>query len=432
MWLSDSYKLRPGGAQGTLTDLLAAAAAGAAVLGAVQLLRTRALALAGWVALSLAGWLVVSASVTTWASAKALMLTTPVVMLLAWGGVAALSRGRAPKLLATAFAAALIVGVIASDVMQYRSSNLAPTARYEQLASLDHRFKGQGPALFTDFDEYALYELRDLDIGGPDFVYPPAALASLAGGYGREVDLERASPRTLARYPLIITRRDPLHGRPPVAYVEVAQDHYYDVFRRSPGAEVALAHVPLSGAAASQCRAIGALARGRREGATLAAAPSLRIVPVRLAGASRPARWGHQRAGFAMSVAGTLRASFRLPSAGLWRLWVQGQFMPPISFAIDGSPLATVAGDLSGNSIVSDTLQLHQVPLAAGSHSLAVHRSSPGLRPGGRGSAVLDRAFLTLGSEGVWPAIVRAPAAGWRALCGRRYDWVELLPSARG
>ena len=180
-------KLAPGGNELSITHLLIALAFAAALLGAVQVLRIRALALAGWLALTLLAWLIVTESVTTWASAKTLMLTSPVVVLLAWGGVAALRELR-PRALAGAAAGLwpprCSAGVLVSDAMQYRSSDLAPTARYQELASLGSRFAGRGPALFTDFDEYALYELRDLDVGGPDFVYPPPALAAAAGGYG--------------------------------------------------------------------------------------------------------------------------------------------------------------------------------------------------------------------------------------------------------
>ncbi len=55
------------------------------------------------------------------------------------------------------------------------STTLQPRAHraLQELASIGSRFAGRGPALFTDFDEYALYVLRDLDVGGPDFVNPP-------------------------------------------------------------------------------------------------------------------------------------------------------------------------------------------------------------------------------------------------------------------
>ena len=108
-------------------------------------------------------------------------------------------------------------GIGVSDAMQYHGSNLAPTARYDELASLNARFAGRGPVLYADFDEYALYELRDLDVGGLDFMYPPAGLR-LMGGHGYPVDLDRVPPAALVPYPLIVTRRDPTASDPPSAY----------------------------------------------------------------------------------------------------------------------------------------------------------------------------------------------------------------------
>ena len=121
----------------------------------------------------------------------------------------------------------------ASDAMQYHGSNLAPTARYEELASLDSRFAGRGPALFTDYDEYALYALRDLDVGGPGFMYPPPAVAQTEG---QPANLDLISPAALRSYPLIVTRRDPAASRPPAAYRLLYQSAYYEVWGRRPGA----------------------------------------------------------------------------------------------------------------------------------------------------------------------------------------------------
>ena len=83
-----------------------------------------------------------SQSVTTWAEAKTLVLTSPVVVLLAWGGLQALraSPRRLAGLVAWAAGIAIVGGVLASDALQYHTSNLAPTARYDELASLNGRF----------------------------------------------------------------------------------------------------------------------------------------------------------------------------------------------------------------------------------------------------------------------------------------------------
>ena len=166
-------------------------------------------------------------------------------------------------------------GVFASDAMQYHSSNLAPTARFDELASLNARFAGKGPTLFTDFDEYAMYELRDLDVGGPDFIYPPPALAGVAAGHGAAIDLDKAPPADLRAYPLIVTRRDPIAGRPPAAYSLVWQGTYYEVWRRRAAAPAAIVHAGLSG-----CDARPVLAR--RSLALLAQSHGAQLLAARL------------------------------------------------------------------------------------------------------------------------------------------------------
>jgi hypothetical protein len=434
VWLGGSYKLAPGGAALVVTHGLVALTLLAAVLGAVHVLRRRAYALAGWLALMVLAWLVVSGLVTSWGGAKALMLTSPVVVLMAWGGVAAL-RGLRGRLVAVASASllalALAGGVLASDAMQYHVANLAPTARYEELASLGRRFAGQGPTLLTDFDEWALYELRDLDVGGPDFVYPPAALAAAAGGYGDPVSLDRVSPTALSSYPLIVTRRDPAASRPPAAYRLVWQRSYYQVWRRTPGAEPALAHVALSGTATAQCRRIGRIAEAARRPSSLLAARTPELVSVPLARASHPAGWGHERSALVMKRPGELNAAFTVPAAGVWKVWVKGQIMPTVELSVDGHRIASLGGQLGGNSLVMDSAPPIPVSLTAGSHRLTLTRRGSGLGPGDGGSAVLDAILLTPASQPSGGVLRRAGLARWRTLCGGSYEWVELMKARR-
>ena len=289
IWLAESYKAQPAGASLPITHVLIALAFACALAGAVQVLRIRAYALAAWLALMLLVWLLVSREVTTWGNAKTLMLSSPIVVLLVWAGVAAL-RDLPPRSLGAPAAAlvalVLLVGVLVSDAKQYHAANIAPTARYRELAALDSRFAGRGPAIVTDFDEYSLYVLRDLDIAGPDYVYPPTALAPAAGGYGNPVDLGRVAPGALASYPLIVTRRDPAAPRPPAAYALAWQGGYYQVWGRRPGAAVPLAHVTLGGSTAARCARVVALAASAPAGATLTA----RSRPGRYASRSRSSR----------------------------------------------------------------------------------------------------------------------------------------------
>jgi hypothetical protein len=393
----------------------------------------RAYALTAWIGLTLAVWLGLTAYGTTWADGKALMLTSPVVVLLAWAGVAALrafarSRPALRPVLAPAallLALVLVGGVAASDALQYHGSNLAPTARYEELASLNSRFAGRGPALFTDYDEYSLYVLRDLDVGGPGFMYPPPAVVLPAG---QPVDLDLVPPAALRAYPLIVTRRDPSAERPPAAYRLLFTDTYYQVWGRRPGAPAALAHVGVPSTRAVPCPLVAGLAQlARSHQARLVGASPAEILGIDVASASHPS-WAESRFGLLMTPHGRLDATFTVPHAGVWDLWLKGEIMPPVGVSVDGHSLASISGQLTGVASDPDTMAPLRVQLAAGSHRLTITRgASNPLAPGSGGSAILDSIFLTPAGPGAEARLRVTPAAQWRSLCGRRLEWVEVV-----
>jgi hypothetical protein len=130
-----------------------------------------------------------------------------------------------------------------------------------------------------------------------------------------------------------------------------------------------------------------------------------------------------------MRRAGTLSARFHIPRAGGWELWLQGQFMPDVRVSVDGHRLATIAGQLAGNSLVPDTATPIRVRLSAGAHSLGVTRAGFSLAPGNGGSAVLDAAFLA--PAGAAPRELRTlpPNGDPSLLCAYRYAWIELVGS---
>jgi len=449
IWLGGSYKLLPTGFALTLTSVLAALVLLMALVGLGYVVRSGWYPLAGWFALTIVLWLLLSTYATTWADAKTLMLTSPVVVLMAWAGVAALRVS--PLWMAASLVAFLLVGgVLVSDALQYHESNLAPTARYDELASINEQFAGLGPTLFTDFDEYALYELRAMDVGGPDFAYPPPALAGAAAGYGRPVMLNRIAPAALVAYPLIVTRRDPSATRPPAAYRLVWQGTYYQVWKRAPHARTALVHLALSGSARAQCaQTIGLSARARshrggskrgrsRLGAASARRPSAarlvaalapEIVPVTLPRSrfKRPVGWTRVRQGISMRRPGSLHIAFVLPRGGAWLLWVKGDVMRPLRISIDGRQIGSLGAQLGGNSLVANTLTPLRATLAAGLHTLTIDSPDASLAPGDGGAALLNRIFLSPAGYAGEPRLVAVPAVSARSLCGRRLQWIELV-----
>lgn len=317
-------------------------------------------------------------------------------------------------------------GVLISDELQYNAANLAPTARYEELAEVGTRFAGRGPALFTDFDEYSLYELRDLDVGSPNFLYPSPSLASAAGGYGKPFALDSIPPATLAAYPLIVTRRNPAEPRPPAAYRLAWQDGIYQVWQRRPGARPALRHVALAGSPRARCQTIARLAATAGRGDLLTGSLAPRLVGVALGRSAHPGGWARLHGGLVMSSPGTMRAGLRTYRARRWKLWLQGDFMPTVRVSLDGHPLGALSGQLSGNSLITGTVPPFAVTLSAGEHTLTVTRGSPSLAPGARGTVVLHAAFLTPAEAPAAGQLVTVPAGRAGALCARPLQWVEL------
>ena len=430
-WLAPSYRVTPTGGALTLTHALIAISLAACLAGAVYVIRSRRYALAGWLTLMLAVWLVSSEYTTTWVDAKTLMLTSPAVVLLAWGGVAAL-RALPLRLLfrpaALLLALALAGGVLASAAMQYHSTDLAPTARYEELGSLNARFAGRGPVLFTDFDEYALYELRDLEVGGPDFLYPPLALSAIAPGHGGVVDLDRVPPGDLRAYPLIITRRDPAASRPPAAYELIWQGTYYQVWGRRRSARAAIAHLGLSGTSPVECSRVGALAQlAGSHGAQLVAAAPPELVRISVTRAPHPPAWSRGRVGLEMKQPGRLWATFEVPHAGTWNVWLQGEIMRAVQLSVDGRRIGSIGEELAGDSLNPDTMAPLRVRLSAGRHLLFLTRGGFTLAPGDGGAALLDAIFLTPAGAAERVTLRAVPAAQWPSLCGHAYDWIEAV-----
>ena len=143
----------------------------------------------------------------------------------------------------------------------------------------------------------------------------------------------------------------------------------------------------------------------------------------------RPARWGDPRKGIMISTAGRLSAAFAAPTARASELWLRGDIMPPLRVSLDERPLASIGAQLGGNSVVRNILTPLPVSISAGRHRVSLSRTSSPLAPGDGGSAILYAMFLTPArAAGQDPLRVVAPSR-WRSLCGRSYDWIEVVRS---
>jgi hypothetical protein len=247
------------------------------------------------------------------------------------------------------------------------------------------------------------------------------------GGHGYPVDLDRIPPGAWPAYPLVLTRRDPTTSEPPSAYRVVWQGTYYQVWTRRLGAPAAIAHLGLSARRPITCSRVRRLARiADRHGAHIVAAIPPQVVEVEVA-RSRHLDWRYTHPGLVMKGAGQLRSTFSVAHAGAWEVWLKGQLMPTADVGVDGRSIGSIGAQLDGNPHNPEAMTPLRVTLSAGRHRLTISRGDSILAPGEGGWAILHEVFLTPAGAPDVDTLRVTPPARWRALCGGRFDWIEVV-----
>lgn len=429
VWLGSSHRGDP--EHLTQTYALIGVMAVAIVLGLAWLLRRRNWALLAVVAMSVIVWLVLTPRATTWTAAKLIVLLSPVAVLMACVG--AFGRLGLRRLDGLLLGAAIALGVLGSDAYLYHATTMAPQQRFDELRQVGERFAGVAPTLTPDFDEYALYLLRDMAPDGPGNSRKIQPWASPEGNffpYGVTVDVDGLDPALVDRMRAIVVRRSPFKSRPPGNFTLAFRGHDYDVWKRSAAVAPAREHLALGEGAqpggAAVCTRVQALAaRGRADGAR-----QLRFVPRQpnVAPALRftrrtPLAQLQPDGSIAFAGPGTVTARVNVPRAGTYRLWTEGNAGRALYATIDGRPAGSVANDSGGSGNV---VQFVAVPLTAGTHVVRIERRGGSLAPG-------DAAFTNIRAIALEPLAAEAqplrsvPIAEWRALCGQQLDWIETV-----
>lgn len=427
IWLTGDFRVAPTGATMLFTRIGEAAILGGAALGVWWAVRTRA-----WMPLVYGGTLVLGAIFvilrgSLWADSKALAIVSPAILVLAMlGFVSQLDRHRTP-----AGAAILVValGVLASNVLIYRSASVAPYDRLEELSAINDRLAGSGPVLDAEFDEFAPYFLRD---AGAD----PAPLLVVSPGdvggprRGAATDLDGMTVADIAKYPVLITRKGPIGSRPSSAYREAYNTDHYAVWRRSAGPSRVIARTavgaPRAPRASASCAGIAKLARqARAAGARLAYAAGPSATAVNPARTNPPAGWRPDPEDGEVTLpsgGGSATAAVTVPTTGRYVVWLEASIGRNTEVLVDGRRVGAARNRLSGRRTAE---RFGVVDLAAGAHTVTVKRASPGLAPGGGG---LFRPIgpVYLVPDGVERVAFVSPSR-WRSLCGRPLDWVEAV-----
>jgi hypothetical protein len=431
IWLGESHRVDPRYLNQTYV-LIGLVAVGI-VFGLIGLVRRRAWSVLLFVAISFAVWEILTHRGTEWTDAKLLMLLSPVLLFAAFVGAFGLIGVR--TLEGVLLGAAIAAGVLGSDALAYHATNMAPTKRYTELLTIGQRFAGQGPTLTPDFDEYALYALRDMRDDSPGLAYagPFEYVPGVGGSYGHSYDLDSLALGSVERYRMIVMRRSPTWSRPPSNFTRVWKGPYYTVWRRTGPAP--LVHVPLGAVGVYQPSAVprcsvvrGLAARAQQGGDRLAYAAR----PINVLGGLATATHSpsvlsvpdlESRPQLNFTAPGRIETSFEIETAGRYELWLGAYVDRPLHVLVDGRQVAAPSGQSGDDGTMVDVVSLR---LRAGHHRIALLRYGGGLGPGNNAGAIVDGiVFEPAGAQD--ETVSTVPPSAWRTLCGRPLDWVEIV-----
>jgi hypothetical protein len=381
--------------------------------------------------------LIVYPKAIPYAQGKLLAIGSPVIVVGAAQGLAAL-RARRLVPLAALLGGALGVGVLASDVLAYHHDPVAPTGRLLALRQVGAHLRGdRGPVLASEFEEFAKYFTFPARVyAGTEYPTPEnVALIAPEGIYDQSFDLDQEQLAFVESFPTLLVRRSPAASRPPANYRRAYENGFYEIWRRTPLPHV-LAHLPLQRLyhpdAPVGCAALGAMVRGAPPASRLIVAQSPASVGYEVLHATvRSPGWiSYPNADTPDAVTpltpGSAGKVVTVARTGNYRVWVQGTFPRALRVTLDGRTIGVVAGENSPD----EWLEGGAVHVSAGRHALDLFRGGGDLAPGDGGTEANEGkgeiGYVALVAEEPERLRTLAPGA-WHTLCGRLADWVELV-----
>ncbi len=440
VWLAGDYRVAVApGTSGSLELVATILILALLVLGAIHALRRREPGpLMGVVTMGLV-LLIVYPRAIPYAQAKLLAIASPIVVLGAAQGLAAMRRRRLLPV-AVLIGGALGAGVILSDALAYHHDPVAPTSRLLAMRAAGRHMGDRDLVLVSEFEEFAKYFAQPARVNvGTEYPTPYNLVLRTPGGiYDQSFDLDQVILPFVEAFPYILQRRSPGASRPPANYRLIYANDFYEVWRRTSTPRV-LAHLPLqqqySAAAAVGCPELRAMVRHAPAGSRLEVAQSppsigydvLHATVLSPGWISDPNPYtGDAVTPLTPGAAGKV---VYVPRGGTYRVWVQGSFPRPIRVTLDGRTIGSVAGQ----NTPDEWLEGGSVHVRAGHHQLDLFRAGGDLAPGDGGTGAADGkgeiGYVALVAERP-EGLVTLPVDAWRGLCGKQADWVELVAPA--
>ena len=325
VWPVGDFRFAPG--RIGLTYVLVAVTALAAVAGLARAVARRAWELPLYLGAVLGAALVYGLLGSPWIEAKAFAIASPAVALAAVAGALALLSTRRTE--GAVVLGAIVLGVAWSNVLAFGDATLAPRDQLKELEAIGEQFRGQGPALMTEYQPYGVrHFLRELDPeGASELRRRPIPLRDGStvpkAGFA---DIAAFRSDAIRTYRTLVLRRSPVASRPPAPYRLVWQRRYYEVWQR-------LETIPVSSTGTATC--------------------------------AKP-----------LPIAGT---AVSIPGAGRYELWVGGSIRGELIGLVDGRPVGRVRHQLNHEGQYTS---IGQVELGAGRRVLATRHDLSRIKPG--------------------------------------------------
>lgn len=443
IWPSGDFRLHP--ELPLVTAAMIAAAIAAALAGVALAARARAWSMVLYVAGAFVACAAIVAVGSPWVDAKALAIASPAIVAAAMAaGTIAVRMGGVRAAAGSVVLASVVAGVLWSNALAYREVTLAPRDQLAELERIGGWIAGQGPTLMTEYQPYgARHFLRDAAPEGVSELRRrrvPLRDGSIVQP-GRAADLDELDPDAVHAYRTLVVRRSPVASRPPVSYRLAFRGKHYDVWQRDPdGGPGVHRHLPLGRGTdplgSRRCAAVRRAAREARGVGPLAAARRPPPIVVPLAETERPADWAAAGRGPNRVLprhGGELRARVRVADPGRYGIWLGGSVRSRLELLVDGVVRGSARHRL-GNS--GEYMRLGAVRLRRGEHRLALKLAAPDLHPGSGGQPLPLGPLVLSRAEARDSAVRTVPPRHAGRLCGRSWDWIEILerprPGARG
>jgi hypothetical protein len=328
VWPVGDFRFEP--ARPGLAYVLIAVTALSAVAGLVVAARRHAWGLPLYLAAVLGAAVIYGSLSSPWIEAKAFAIASPAVVLAAVVGALTLFRSRRTE--GAVVLGVIVLGVGWSNVLAFGDATLAPRDQLRELETIGDQFRGQGPALMTEYQPYGVrHFLRELDAEGASELRRrtvPLRDGSTVPKAGF-ADIAAFRPEAILTYRTLVLRRTPVGSRPPAPYRRVWSRRFYEVWQRP-------AALPVAAVAAKPC--------------------------------AKP-----------LPIAGT---TVSVPRAGRYELWVGGSVRGGLAAHVDGRTVGRVRHQLNHQGQYTP---LAEVTLTAGPHAVSLRQERSRLRPGEHG-----------------------------------------------